>query len=328
MLTRPEIICRLTLMTACIICGTVLGAVAHCSAAGRLFFIVAKSESDLNFMRVYEAAKSEAVAKGDRVVLTGGKGKAHFRIQDESIREAMRQEPDGLAVSVLHSRFLAENSFKLVHAAGIPVLTYDSDFTEPYHSLRAGYVGTDNVELGRELARQAQKLRPGGGMVAIQTGGLDDTNLIARIQGVREQLALGVSGSEWTLDPRSPIPCRDNYNQALGQLENLLEDPEVHVIISVGWWAEMSEGYAPLVERFRRSLGRGEKILIFAGAHPRQREIFAKRLSHVNIGLDFEEMGRLVYRNLSRLADGGSVPEVTHTPMDILSQDCLYAPAR
>jgi ribose transport system substrate-binding protein len=315
-------------LAVCLVFGAVLGAAAPCLGKGRLFVIVAKSETDRNFLRVYRAARSEAEAHGDRVILTGGKGKAHFRIQDESIRNVLRQEPDGLAVSVLHSRFLAENSFRLVQAAGIPVVTFDSDFIEPYLPLRAGYIGTDNVELGRELARQAQKIRTRGGVVAILTGGLDDTNLNDRIRGVREQLALGVSGAEWKLHPRSPIPCRDDYGQALNQLEVVLDDPEVNVVISVGWWAEMADGYADLVRRYRRSLSRGEKVLIFAGAHSRQRELFARRLSHVNIGLDFEEMGRLAYRYLARLADGGTIPEVTYTPMDVLSQDCLYAPAR
>ncbi|OIQ50377.1 hypothetical protein BerOc1_02308 [Pseudodesulfovibrio hydrargyri] len=328
MIERPTIFRPLGLLAAVLVFAAVLGAAAPCSAKDRLFVIVAKSESDRNFVRVYNAAKTEAEAHGDRMILTGGKDKAHFRRQNEAIREVMRQEPDGLAVSVLHSEFLAENSFKVVHAAGIPVVTFDSDFAEPYLSLRAGYIGVDNVELGRELARQAQKIRPRGGMVAIMTGGLDDTNLNDRIRGVRDQLGLGLSGSGWTLLARSPIPCRDNYDQALGQLEVLLDDPEVSVIISVGWWAQMANGYEGLVGRYRRSLSRGEKVLVFAGAHPRQRELFAKKLGHVNIGLDFEEMGRLAYRYLARLADGGTIPKVTYTPMDVLSQDCLYAPAR
>ncbi|WP_319582294.1 substrate-binding domain-containing protein [uncultured Pseudodesulfovibrio sp.] len=305
-----------------------MGVATPCLAKGRLFFVVAKSESDLNFVRVYNAAKAEAEVHGDRVVLTGGKGKAHFRIQDESIREALRQSPNGLAVSVLRSEYLVENSFRQVHETGTPVVTFDSDFSEPYRSMRAGYIGTDNVELGRELARQAQKLRPQGGVAVILTGGLDDTNLNDRISGVRQQLVSGDAGSRWSLHARSPIPCRDNYEQALAQLRNMLDDPEVNVIISVGWWAEMAEGYASLVENYRAQLSRGDKVLVFAGAHPKQRELFAQRLSHVNIGLDFEEMGRLVYKYLVRLDKGRTIPEVTYTPMDILSQDCQYAPAR
>ncbi|WP_428596847.1 substrate-binding domain-containing protein [Pseudodesulfovibrio sp.] len=325
---KPEVLRHLVLLAACLTLGAALGTAAPCLAKGRLFVIVAKSESDGNFIRVFDAARAEAEAHGDRVILTGGKGKAHFRIQDEAIREVLRHHPDGLAVSVLHSSFLAENSFKLVRAAGIPVVTFDSDFTAPYRSLRAGYIGTDNVELGRELARQAQRLRPRGGMVAIMTGGLDDTNLNDRIQGVREQFGFDKPGSAWTLLPQSPIPCRDNYVQALNQLEALLDDPAVDVIVSVGWWAQMADGYASLIRRYRRGLSRGEKVLVFAGAHARQRELFAKRLSHVNIGLDFEEMGRLAYRYLATLADGKAIPEVTYTPMMIFSQDCLYAPAR
>lgn len=304
------------------------GLAAPSHGAGRLFALVAKSETDRNFIRVFDAAKSEAEAHGDRVILVGGKGKAHFRIQDEAVREVLRQKPDGLAISVLHSQFLAENSFRLVREARVPVVTFDSDFTEGYRSLRAGYIGTDNVELGRELARQAQRIRPRGGVVAILTGGPDDTNLNDRIRGVREGFRFGEPGSPWTLLARSPIPCRDNYDQALSQLERLLDAPSVQVVVSVGWWAQMAEGYEPLVRRYRRSLGRADKVLVFAGAHERQLELFAKRLSHVNIGLDFEAMGRLVYRRLSRLAKGGTIPEVTHTPMTVHSQSCLYAPAR
>jgi ribose transport system substrate-binding protein len=325
---KPTIFHPFGLFAVCLVFGAVLGAAVPCSGKDRLFAIVAKSESDQNFVRVYKAAKSEAEAHGDGVILTGGKGEAHFRIQNEAIRELMRQNPDGLAISVLHSQFLAENSFKLVHAAGIPVVTFDSDFTTPYTSLRAGYIGVDNVEMGRELARQAQKIRPQGGMVAIMTGGPDDTNLNDRIRGVREQFGFGAEDSKWTLLARSPIPCRDNYSQALDQLEKLLDDPDVNVIVSVGWWAQMAKGYAPLVKHYRSSLSRGDKVLAFAGGHPRQRELFANKLSHVNIGLDFEEMGRLAYRYLVKLTDGEAIPEVTYTPMDVLSQDCLYAPAR
>jgi ribose transport system substrate-binding protein len=319
---------RLGLAAACLVIAAVLGTAAPGLAKGRLFFIVGKSETDRNFIRVYEAAKREAEAHGDRVILTGGKGKSHFRLQDEAIREALRQKPDGLAVSVLHSRFLAENSLRSAHAAGVPVVTFDSDFSEEFRSLRAGYIGTDNKELGRELARQVQRLRPQGGMVAIMTGGPDATNLNRRIQGVREQFRFGASDSPWTLLPRSPIPCRDNYDEALRQLEILLDDETVSVIVSVGWWAQMADGYERLVRHYRRSLGRGEKILAFAGAHPRQLEMFDKRLSHVNLGLDFEEMGRLAYRYLSRLARGGTVPEETYTPVRVHFQDCMYAPER
>ena len=314
------------MLLLCLSFGTVLLAAAPCRA-GMLFVIVSKSLSDRNFIRVYEAALAEAVKNGDRMILIGGEGQAHFRKQDQEVSAILRRHPDGLAISVLRSDHLAENSIGAARDMGIPVIAFDSDFTPKYHYLRAGYIGTDNVELGRELGRQAKVHRQVGGTVAILTGGLDETNLEDRIQGVVQELGLGREGSPWRL-ARSPIPCRDDYDQSLKQLETLLDDPAVDVIISVGWWAQMARGYESLVRRYQRTLSNKSKILIFAGAAPRQVELFQKRLSHVNIGLDFEAMGRLAYQYLRTLAGGRTIPPVTHTPMRIFSQDCQYIPGR
>lgn len=304
---------RIRTLAVCLLLAAALLPAVPAHADRHLYVIVAKSVSDGNFIRVYDAAREEARRNGDRVILAGGEGKAHFRLQDRAVEEALRQKPDGLAISVLRSRYLAENAFRDVVRAGIPVVTFDSDFTEEYQGLRSGYIGTDNVELGRELAREAVRLRPGGGTVAVMTGGLDDTNLNARIRGVLEVLAPGAGQFGWRLDPRSPLPCRDSYSQALEQLQALLEDPAVDVVISVGWWAQMAEGYEPLVRSHMKALDDGTKTLIFAGAHQAQMALFRKGLSHVNIGLDFEEMGRLCYRYLSTLSSGGTVPPETWT---------------
>jgi ribose transport system substrate-binding protein len=297
----------------CLLLAAFLSPAVPARAERQLYVIVAKSVSDANFHRVYDAAREEARRNGDRVILTGGEGKAHFRLQDRAVREALRRKPDGLAISVLRSRYLAENSFRDVARDRVPVVTFDSDFTEKYRGLRTGYIGTDNVELGRVLGRETIRLRPSGGTVAVMIGGLDDTNLNDRIQGLGEVLDLGREACGWRLDPRSPLPCRDSYPQALEQLQALLEDPAVDVIVSVGWWAQMSDGYEQLIRRHMRQLDDGTKIVIFAGAHPTQLALFRKGLSHVNIGLDFEEMGRLCYRYLAVLAGGGTVPAETWT---------------
>ena len=307
------------LLAGCLALLVLLATGVPCLGSGKLFAIVAKSVSDRNFVRVYEAARAEAEGNGDRVILVGGTGKAHFRNQDAQIQTVLKLKPDGLAISVLHSKYLAENSFVEVRRVGIPVVTYDSDFTGEYSCLRAGYVGTDNRALGCVLAREARMFRPWGGKVAIMTGGLDDTNLNDRIQGVLNGLDIGGVESAWTLHDRSPVTCRDNYGQALNQLETLLDEPDIDVIISVGAWAQMAPEYEKLILRYKASLDNGEKILLFAGANSRQLELFEKGLNHVNIGLDFEEMGRLVYRELKTLAEGGDIPLVTYTPVTVFS---------
>ncbi|MBG0791187.1 MAG: substrate-binding domain-containing protein [Desulfovibrionaceae bacterium] len=308
---------RRAALAACLAVLAVLGAAAPCRGEGRLFAIVAKSESDANFVRVYTTARAEAMLNGDTVILVGGKGEAHFRIQDAEVRSVLKRRPDGLAISVLRSNYLAENSFVAVHKAGIPVVTFDSDFTGRAMGLRAGYIGTDNRTLGVLLALEARALRPEGGVVAILTGGLDDTNLNDRMRGVRAGLGIGEENSGWTLSRRSPLPCRDNYDQALDQLELLLDDPEVDVIISVGWWAQMAGDYEQRMARYKGVLDSGRKVLIFAGAIDRQVKLLEKGLNHVNIGLNFEEMGRQVYLALKTLADGESIPPMTYIPVRV-----------
>ncbi|BDQ34507.1 sugar ABC transporter substrate-binding protein [Pseudodesulfovibrio portus] len=290
---------------------------APCLGEGKLFAIVAKSVSDQNFVRIYEAARVEAEENGDRIILVGGTGKAHFRIQDAQVQKVLELKPNGLAISVLHSCFLAENSFKAVRAAGIPVVTFDSDFSGDYTHLRAGYVGTDNMNLGVLLALEARRLMPKGGRFAILTGGPDDTNLIDRIKGVLLGLDTGGKQSSWTQYQRSPLPCRDNYDQALDQLEVLLEDPTIDAIISVGWWAQMAQDYERRISPYKPLLDSRKKILLFAGAAPRQRELLDQGLNHVNIGLNFEEMGRMVYRALSQLSQGNNIPSTAYSPIRI-----------
>lgn len=305
------------LSASCLVLLAVLCSVVPCRSGGRLYAIVGKSATDLNFVRVYEAARAEALRHGDRVILVGGQCEAHFRIQDAEVSAVLKRKPDGLAISVLHSRFLAENSFVEVRRAGIPVVTFDSDFSHEYSRLRAGYVGTDNEALGQVLAREVRRLRPGGGCFAILTGGPDVTNTNDRIRGVMAGLFVGQPLHAWKQYPQSPLPCRDNYDQSLDQLENLLTDPDVDVVISVGWWAQMAKGYERRMGKYKAAFDSREKIVVFAGAIARQREMLDKGLGHVNVGLNFEEMGRLVYRALSRLASGGTIPPETWTPMNV-----------
>ena len=313
---NPALLFR-ALRSLCLAMLTVLWTGTPCLGDGMLFAIVAKSVSDRNFVRVYDGARNEAGKNGDKVVLVGGTGKAHFRIQDDQVRKVLDLKPDGLAISVLHSSYLAENSFVSVRAAGVPVVAFDSDFDEGYTHLRAGYVGTDNKDLGRLLALEARKLLPKGGKFAILTGNTDATNLNNRIQGVLAGLNMEGQQPVWTQHRRSPLPCRDNYEQSLDQLDVLLDDPTIDAIISVGWWAQMARDYERQISPYKAALDAHEKILIFAGAAPRQRALLEKGLSHINIGLNFEGMGRLVYRTMKHLAQGGSIPSMTYTPVRI-----------
>src|SRR5690606_8125641 len=71
-------------------------------------------------------------------------------------------------------------------AAGIPVVTFDSDAP---NSERVAYYGTDNRAAGRQQAEVMAEALGGKGKVAIVTGSLVMANLNERIEGVEEAIA-------------------------------------------------------------------------------------------------------------------------------------------
>lgn len=103
-----------------------------------------------------------------------GPEKGDVRMQDKIIEQLISEGIDGIAVAVTESAFLARSSIQKARKAGIPVITYDSDFDAPthekYENLSLAYIGTDNFEFGKALGEQLKKLRPNGGKLLIQTG--------------------------------------------------------------------------------------------------------------------------------------------------------------
>ena len=73
-------------------------------------------------------------------------------------------------------------------AAGIPVLTWDSDLLPQDKGLRIAYVGTHNYDIGVNLAKLVMQIKPKGGTICIQSGGAAAANHNERMQGIRDTL--------------------------------------------------------------------------------------------------------------------------------------------
>ena len=56
-------------------------------------------------------------------------------------------------------------------------------------ALRVAYVGTYNYDIGVNLAKLAQQIKPKGGTICIQSGGAAAANHNERMQGIRDTLA-------------------------------------------------------------------------------------------------------------------------------------------
>src|SRR6185295_20296062 len=88
---------------------------------------------------------------------------------------------DGIAISVLDAQFLSSTIDKAV-AAGIPVVTWDSDAPG---SKRIAFYGVDDFKSGQVMGEETAKLLNGKGTVAVLTS-LGANNLLRRLDGVKD----------------------------------------------------------------------------------------------------------------------------------------------
>ena len=105
--------------------------------------------------------------------------------QVKIIEDLIARQVDGIAISVNEPKSV-EGVIKQAMAAGIKVLTFDSDSA---NSGRSMYIGTINKQAGVTMGNSMAEKLGGKGKVAIITGQLGASNLNERIDGVKEALA-------------------------------------------------------------------------------------------------------------------------------------------
>lgn len=286
-------------------------------------------------------AGCEAAAKelGVQCVFEGPE-KDDLRHQDAIISRMVKSGINGIAVAVTHSEYLSAHSIREAYSAGIPVVTYDSDFDErelaKQPEIRKAYIGTDNVELGRAAGRIAKKLRPNGGRFCIQSGRYDQANMQERILGLREELSgkqfaappgervTSING--WTEVEDCPLYNLGNYDSALQQFKWALKLPttEVDTFIAVGGWIQYKkEAYTAIVEAAEPMIKNNEKIIIVSDSEPLQLELLNAGLAHGNFGQSPYEMGRQAIHTLYNIHQGHPYSKVIHTPIPECTQESL-----
>lgn len=287
------------------------------------FALVAKRVDQHFFIQVGKGCAEAAQAEGDTCLLLGPSGPAHFRRQNEALEQALDKDLDGIALSVTHSKWLAEHALK--RASKPPLITFDSDLGPAEQHLRRSYVGLDNLAFGRQLGRLVQRFRPQGGRLCILSGSPQDTNLQERIQGIRQQLLRSGRGADGAVDPlngengwnesqRCPLYSADDQEKALIQLTTLLSTSQVDAIVTTGSWPIYQ------ADAFRRQLGpllaeRGKRgtgpVIIMTADEPdeAQLELLDEGLVQAYLGAQSRELGRQSYRILKHLARDEPIPE-------------------
>lgn len=151
----------------------------------RLRFAVIPKSLDIpvfNYAKI--GAERKAKELGNVDILWNAPTNADQLKQKEILESYITQRVDGIAISALNGDFLTDTINRAI-AAGIPVVTWDSDAP---HSNRIAFYGVDDLASGRIMGEQAIKLLNGQGKVAIITS-VGATNLQRRLEGMKEALA-------------------------------------------------------------------------------------------------------------------------------------------
>lgn len=256
---------------------------------------------------------------------------SNVRLQDQVINQLIDEGIDGIAVAVTQSKYLVENSLKRAKEAGIPIVTYDSDFDasikEEPKNLRFAYIGTDNFELGKSLGEQLKKLRPNGGTLIMHSGRPDSPNLNLRLMGVRSALSgkkydappgeLLNSDLGWT-EVREPLFNFDQLSQAVKQMESVMKGKPVKAdsFIAVGGWAQNNDAlYREMIAPYQEKINNKEIVIIITDTSPEQLTMLKDGLAHVNVGQNPYEMGRQAILTLYKIVTKQKYEETIYTPV-------------
>ncbi len=150
----------------------------------RRFAIIPKALHIPVFEYARIGAEREAKKLGNVEILWRGPESTDELRQKEILESFIAQRVDGIAISCLNGDLLTDAIDRAV-AAGIPVVTWDSDAPQ---SKRQAFYGVNDVEGGRALGDGLAALLGGQGDVAIITA-LGADNLQKRLEGARAALA-------------------------------------------------------------------------------------------------------------------------------------------
>src|SRR5271168_2558935 len=121
-----------------------------------VFALVPKNMNNPFFDQARDGCKkAEAELKGAVECLYIGPGEhGGGEEQVQVVNDLIAKKVDGIAVSPSNAAAMGK-ALGGAKAAGIPVLTWDSDLLEKDKALRLAYVGTHNYEIGVNLAKLA-----------------------------------------------------------------------------------------------------------------------------------------------------------------------------
>jgi ribose transport system substrate-binding protein len=276
----------------------------------KIFALVPKSISVPFYADVEKGCKEEAKKLGVEVLYTGPNTPDEAE-QVAILRDVVARGVSGLAVAPMNADSVT-GVIADARKKGIPVITFDSDAP---NSERMCYVGTDNLDAGREAGKAFKKLLPKG-KFAVLTGGLAAANLNDRIKGFKEV----VNGSDYTEISGSPFPCDDDAVKGVQIVQDILtRNPDLDGIFFSGGWPLFG---AP--EAFMKAIGKrapdvkaNKFVLVSFDTLPEELKLLKNGYCNALIGQRPLAMGIKSMDVLNDIANGKK-PENINTGVDVV----------
>ncbi len=194
--------------------------------------MIAKSTSNPVFLSALSGAQAAAKDLGpsnnlDIKIDWQTPEKEDGTVQAQRIQQAITQHSDAILISCSDASKV-NGAIDDAVAAGIPVMTFDSDAPD---SKRFAFYGVDDAETGTLVMKELAEQLGGKGNVAILAGNQNAPNLQKRVQAVKEEAAKsGIKIVDVVNHPETP----EDASQAV--MQEMSAHPEINGWAMVGGW--------------------------------------------------------------------------------------------
>ena len=312
--------------------------IGSAALAQNIFALVPKNMNNPFFDQARDGCKKAEAESGGKFVCEyigpgeHGGGEEQVQIVQDLVA---RGDVKGIGVAPANAAAMAV-ALQAAKDAGIPVLTWDSDVLPENMDLRAAYIGTHNYEIGVNLAKLAQKIKPEGGTVCIQSGGAAAANHNERMQGIRDTLG-GMTGTTspgerltgqngWTEAEGCPLYTNDDFPLSVQQFQDFMAaNPDLDAFIPTGGFPQfVPDANRAAVEPYKEKIASGELALVVADTLPVQLDQMKEGLSAGQVGQRPFEMGYQVMMAFQQMADGGAAPaDPSYTGLDVCTPETV-----
>ena len=253
--------------------------------------------------------------------------------QVQIVLDLVAKGVDGIAVAPANAAAMAV-ALEAAKEANIPVLTWDSDVLPENKDLRLAYIGTHNYEIGVNLAKIAQTVKPKGGTICIQSGGAAAANHNERMQGIRDTLSGTKSATSpgdrltgqngWTEIEGCPLYTNDDFPLSVQQFEDIMaKNPDLDAFLPTGGFPQfIPDANRAAVGKYKDQIASKKLALIVADTLPVQMDQMKEGLSLGQVGQRPFEMGYKTMFALRDIKDGKAAPaDPTYTGLDVCTPE-------